>query len=370
MKQLILPNYKNSIVNVACSIRKYFELDYNHNTIEKIDKILEEKQPKNVVVMLFDGMGSKLLKEKLTNDSFLLKHLDSEISSVVPSTTTASTTSMLSGLTPAEHGWLGWDIYVKEEDKIVTMFTNDLKDTDVEAAGYNIARKYFPYDTITDSINEKGKYYSKILFPFGEDSYEDIDDMLKKIKDNLNKKEKNYIYAYYEDPDGIMHDTGTDSDGTLYCFKMINDKVEKFSNDIEDTLIIVIADHGHVNCSEIILSDYEDIFDTLDGDVWIEGRMCAFKIKKERKEEFEELFIKYFKEDFILKTKEEAIKEQLFGDGIEHHNFRDSLGDYFALAVGDKYFKYTDKGEHFKSTHAGFTIDEMKIPLIIIDKTI
>lgn len=122
MKKLILPDYQNSIVNVACTIRKYFGLNYNHNTIEKIDKILEEKQPRNVVVILFDGMGFKLLKEKLPSDSFLLKHLNSEISSVVPSTTTASTTSMLSGLTPKEHGWLGWDLYFKEENKIVKAF--------------------------------------------------------------------------------------------------------------------------------------------------------------------------------------------------------------------------------------------------------
>lgn len=368
MKKLILPDYKNSIVNVACSIRKYFDLDNNHNTIEKIDRILAEKEPKNVVVMLFDGMGAKLLKEKLPNDSFLLKNLDSEISSVVPSTTTASTTSMLSGLTPAEHGWLGWDLFVKEENKIVTMFTNTLKDTDIEAADYNVARRYFPYETITETINRKGKYYSKTLFPFGEESYSDIDDMLVKIKDNLNKKERNYIYAYYDDPDGIMHDTGTDSDNTSKCFKMINQKVEEFSSNIKDTLIIVIADHGHINCSEIIITGYKDIYDTLDGDVWLEGRMCAFNIRKERKQEFEKLFNKYFKDDFILKTKKEIIEEKIFGDGIENKYFKDLLGDYFALAVGDKCFKYTTKGDYFKSAHAGFTVDEMKIPLIIINK--
>lgn len=368
MKKLILPDYQNSIVNVACTIRKYFDLNYNHNTIEKIDKILEKNQPRNVVVILFDGMGSKLLKEKLPNDSFLSKHLNSEISSVVPSTTTASTTSMLSGLTPKEHGWLGWDLYFKEENKIVTMFTNTLKDTEIEAADYNVARKYFPYDTITDLINKEGKYYSKIIFPFGDDSYKDIDDMFIKIKNNLNKKDKNYIYAYYEDPDGIMHDTGTDSNDTLECFKMINKKVEEFSSKLEDTLIIVLADHGHINCKEIILSDYKDIFDTLDGNTWIEGRMCAFKIKQGREKEFEKLFNKLFKEDFILKTRDEVIKEQLFGDGIENKYFIDSLGNYFALAVSNKYFKYTKAGNYFKSTHAGFTVDEMKIPLIIIEK--
>ena len=75
-----------------------------------------------------------------------------------------------------------------------------------------------------------------------------------------------------------------------------------------------------------------------------------------------------FKEDFILKTKEEVIKEQLFGVGIENKYFIDSLGNYFALAVSNKYFKYTKAGNYFKSTHAGFTVDEMKIPLIIIEK--
>lgn len=369
MKNLILPDYKNSIVNAACSIKKYFDINYNHNTIEKIDQLLEEKQPKNVVVILFDGMGSKLLKEKLDSNSFLIKNLDSEISSVVPATTTASTISMLTGLTPKEHGWLGWNLYMKEEDKIVTMFTNKLKDTNIEAAEYNVAQKHFPYNTITDLINKEGKYYSKILFPFGEDPYNDIDDMLTKIKDNLNKKERNYIYAYFEDPDGIMHDTGTDSKDTLDCFEIINKKVEEFSSELKDTIIIVLADHGHINCDEIVLSNYKDIFNTLDGDVWIEGRMCAFKIKEGKEQEFERLFNLYFSDNFILKTKEEIINENLFGDGIEHKYFEDSLGDYFALAIGNKYFKYDNKGDFFKSVHAGFTIDEMKIPLIIIDKS-
>ena len=37
--------------------RKYFNLEYNHNTLDYIYKILEEKQPKNVVTILCDGMG-------------------------------------------------------------------------------------------------------------------------------------------------------------------------------------------------------------------------------------------------------------------------------------------------------------------------
>ena len=45
---LVKNNYKECLTNLACSIRKYFELDYKHNTLDYIDKLLEEKQPKNV----------------------------------------------------------------------------------------------------------------------------------------------------------------------------------------------------------------------------------------------------------------------------------------------------------------------------------
>lgn len=34
-------NYNECLTNLACSIRKHFNLSYNHNTIEFVDKILE-----------------------------------------------------------------------------------------------------------------------------------------------------------------------------------------------------------------------------------------------------------------------------------------------------------------------------------------
>lgn len=366
MNKLNLANYNNSIVNLACSIKKYFDLDYNHNTLDIVDKILEKEKPTNVVVMLFDGMGSKLIERILGKNSFLYKNMFDEIFSVVPSTTTAATTSVLSGLTPKEHGWLGWDLYFKEEDKIVTMFKNTLKDSEKDAADYDVANKYYTYKTITEQINDNGKYYSKILFPFGDEAYDNLDDMFIKIKDNLNIKKRNYIYAYHDEPDGLMHDYGTESIEVKDYFKLINKKVEEFAKTLKDTLLIVIADHGHINSSPIYLDDYPDLFDILDSDIWIEGRMTSFKVKENMKNKFVELFNKYFSNDFILKTKEEIIKDNIFGDGVEHKYFYSSLGDFFSLAIGDKYFKYKHIGEVFKSAHAGFSDEEMFVPLIVI----
>ena len=55
-KNLRYPDYNDCIVNLACSIRKYFGLKYTNNTLKDVDNLLEIRQPKNVVVILYDGM--------------------------------------------------------------------------------------------------------------------------------------------------------------------------------------------------------------------------------------------------------------------------------------------------------------------------
>lgn len=366
---MILPDYNDSITNLACSIMKYFEIDTRHNGIKEIDEFLSKNNPRNVVVILCDGMGFNIMSRALDKDSFLVKNTLRDFSSVVPCTTTAATTSMLSGLNPCEHGWLGWDLYIKPEDKIVTLFKNKLKDSQKMAAPYNVARKYYGYRNISEQINDSGKYCSKILFPFGNEHYFDLNDMLDRIYYECKKDGKKYIYAYYEDPDGSMHEYGVDSDIAVTSIKYINEKIEELCNKLDDdTVVIVTADHGHHNCTDVVLSDYPDFFDTLNGDVSIEDRMCSMKVKKDKEDEFLMLFNKYFSNDFVLKNKKEILESKLFGDGEEHPLFIDSLGDYFALAIGDKYIRYSQKSDKFISMHAGFTEDEMRIPLIVISK--
>ncbi len=362
---MIYPDYKNNIVNIAGSIEKYFDLKSEVSSLGEIDEILYSYKPKNVVVILFDGMGYNLINEKLPN-SFLTNNIVKRVTSTCPSTTTSATTSIMTGKYPCTHGYLGWDMYYKKENAFVTMFTNKYKDSDEEYP-FNIAQKYFPFKTITDRILENGKYYSKIVFPIKyEETYNDIDEMLLMIKSNLNIKEKNYVYAYYMDPDSTLHVNGNDSKEVLSILKMINDKCEKFANDLNDTLLIITADHGHIDNDYIYLCDYPDLFDLITSNVWLEGRCCAFNVTD--KVLFKELFNKYFSEYFKLMSKDEVIESKLFGLNNENKYFEDLIGDFIALAKSDKIFKYKRGGHIFKSNHAGFTEKEMYVPLIMVRK--
>ena len=83
------------------------------------------------------------------------------------------------------------------------------------------------------------------------------------------------------------------------------------------------------------------------------------------KEVFKERFNKYFKADFDLYEMEDVIESKLFGDGIENKVFRDILGDFLAIAKTNKTILYNGNTP-LKSQHAGYTEDEILVPLIVI----
>lgn len=363
----VLNNYNECLTNLACSIRKYFKLDYKHNTLEYIDKLLEEKKPKNVVVLLFDGMGSIFLKKYLDKNDFLNKHLYKDITTVFPATTVAATTSMMTGLNPSETAMLGWNMYYKDIDKIIATFRNTIKNTNILSEdAINYKNKYMITKTIMDEINEKGKYKGYTLFPFGDNPYKDRDDLYNIIENLCNNDDKKYIYAYDVEPDNTSHDFGCDAECIKKDIKEINNLVEKLSKNLKDTIIFVLADHGHINVENIFINDYKDIIECLKKDTSLEQRTVNFHIKEEKKEIFKELFNKYFSDYFDLYTVNEVIESKLFGDGEENIVFKDILGDYIAIAKSNK--TLVSKGEdELVSTHAGYTKDEIMVPLIIID---
>ena len=219
-----------------------------------------------------------------------------------------------------------------------------------------------------DEINEKGKYKGYSLFPFNEGAYSPIDEMFEIIEKRCNEDGKKYIYAYDQEPDHTMHEIGCDKEEIKYIIADLNNRIEKLSHKLKDTIIFVVADHGHCNIHNLFIKDYPDIEECLLRNTSLEPRAVNFFIKPEKKEIFIELFNKYFGEDFDLYPMNEVIKAKLFGDGVENSIYRDALGDYLAIAKTDKTLLYTGS-EVLKSQHAGYTDDEIFVPLIMI-KTI
>lgn len=368
---IVKNNYSECLTNLACSIRKYFGLDYKHNTLCYIDSLLEEYKPKNVVTILCDGMGSNILDRTLSNESFFIRNRLKSITTVFPATTVAATTSMMTGLNPVESGMLGWDMYFKDIDKTITTFFGSEKgDFDYRPLkeAIDFKDKHMKTKSIMDEINENGVYKGYTLFPFGSDPYSDLDDMLRIIEDKCSEEGKKYIYAYDTEPDSTMHEIGCDSEASKKLIIELNAKVEQLCERLDDTIVFVVADHGHKNVVNIDLKEYPDVINCLVRNTSLEPRAVNFFVKDDKKEEFRELFERYFSADFDLYAKAEVISSKLFGDGEENEIFQDSLGDYLAIAKTDKTLLYIGS-EVLKSHHAGYTDDELYVPLIVVNKS-
>lgn len=356
-------NYKECLTNLACSIRKYFELDYKHNTLSYIDEILDKDNPSNVILILIDGMGSNILKHTLSEDSFFLRNKLKDITTVFPATTTAATTSIRTGLNPVEHGWLGWNTYLSNIDKTITLFLKTEKgksNTCEEFVNNNTLVK----KTIVKEINEKGEYKGYELFPFGSNAYSDINDMFDKIYNLTKENGKKYIYVYDDELDGVLHELGFEHETTKRKILERNKKVEELCEKLTDSLVIVVADHGHIKIKNEFLNDYPELLNMLERTTSLEPRAVSFKVKKEFMSDFAIKFSELFGNDFNLHTKEDIINSKLFGDGIENEIFQDAIGDFIAIAKTDKCL-LSDGDMELVSQHAGYTDDEIYIPLIL-----
>ena len=148
----------------------------------------------------------------------------------------------------------------------------------------------------------------------------------------------------------------------------LQDQIEALCKELKDSLIIVTADHGHIDTKNVSITDYPKLMECLVRMPSIEPRALNFFVKKEKRLQFEEEFKRQFGNQFVLMTKEEVIESQLFGTNAEHECFRDMLGDYLAVGVGDMtIFNTEEEARNIIGVHAGLTKDELKIPLIVYE---
>ena len=368
------PDYDKCLVNLSNSMLKAFGAETTAPTLKMADKRLEGGH-KNVVVLLMDAMGISILEKHLQPDGFLRSHLAGSYSSVFPPTTVAATTSVLSGLYPNEHGWLGWDMYYPELGKNVTVFTNNEQATEdddgnvkplVPAADFHAGFKFTPYKNIITKINEAGgNAYASM--PYLEPFPQDMESVFARIVDLCSKPGKKFIYAYWYEPDHTIHLTGPDSKETHDLLIDLEMKIEELSSKLTDTLLLITADHSQIACTNYCLMDYPEILNCLVRMPSVEPRTLSFWVKDEYKDDFPKIFKDAFGDKFWILTKEEVIDRKLFGIGKDHELFRDMLGDYLAISVSDAAIFLThEEMKQMPGGHAGLTQEELDIPLIAI----
>lgn len=373
--KIIFPDYDNSILNIITSILKLYRVNTEYNGIQKLDDILN-KNTKNIVFIILDGMGANLLN-KISPNGFFCKNRISNITSVYPSTTTAALNTLYSGKPPISTGWIAWTQYFKEYGRSLEMFTR--RDAYTEQY-YNDAKinvfDLLAYNNIFKQIEECSQVKTYEINPNNCESRagitlkaDSIENMCLGIKAICENNDKNFIFAYNNNPDTMLHKMGCEAKEVKDFILDTEKKIKELCANLQNTTIIISADHGHNNIKKTYnIIDLDEINKYLIMPPSFESRCPTFWVKEDKRKEFEGCFKNIFKDEFILYKKEEFLEKNFLGIGKSHYKIDDFLGNYIAVAIGDSIIKLgtnISKEKYIKlSTHCGLTENEMVVPLI------
>ena len=401
----LYPRYDGySLYNLIPTIFKLFGLDSDKKMFpeDMYKKYIDKNQ--KIVLFLTDGFGYEQCKEVSQSTPFLEKLFGSNriypITSVFPSTTAASLTTLATGLTPQEHGLFEWNLYLEEIDKIIQTlpFSHigrqakenelldegvspkillDLKTTyeqllDKGIKSYVFTSEFIGYSAYS-TVSARG---SSML------TYKYLSDLIVSLRNFLNSnKGPLFCYVYWPNIDTESHIYGPKSNQHFLEAKIFFDALQdalinKLSSDVLDnTLFLLTADHGQISVNPeetIYLNDDIKLHSFLEvsksnkqilpyGNV----RDCFIKVKNEQLDEA----IRYLKEKYgkfalVLKT-EEMIKAGLFGIGEPSERFLKRAGNVMILPYKNNtiWYEYI-KGERplYKRNHGGLSEEEMLIP--------
>ncbi len=370
---ILYPDYNRSILSISSSLLNKFNISSNYPTLKELDIYLK-KDYKNIIFLILDCLGTKILNNNLSKDSILKENFKTNVTTVFPSTTVAATTAFHSGISPVENGWIGWMPYFTEYNDIIEIFTSKQFYTGKKLEILDIGKSILNYETIYSKIINKNPHiiYNKIFPSFIPEGAKSIEELCEKIYDSCNNQNKcNLISSYWNEPDHTIHHTGTYSNETKVVLENIDRNIRQLVNKLDNSLIIISADHGAVDVEEIYINEYEELVNCLKMPPSIETRFVTFFVKKDKKQFFKIKFNEIFGNDFIFLEKDEFLSSNLLGKGKKHYKINEYFGDFIAISKSNKTIRFTMDGNKFErliADHGGLTKDEMEVPVIIIDK--
>lgn len=381
-----LPNYKDgSIVNLMSSIGGAFGWKSGYKELKGFSS-KEIKKYKNVVLIVVDGLGYEYLKEK-GRGSFMNENLKGKMTSVFLPTTACAISSFLTGDAPQQHGYTGWHMNLKEIGVVVAIlpFVPRVGGEVLSKQGVDV-RKIFGSKSFCSRIKGKcfsinpgsvvnsdfSKYVSKGSKRL---SYKSLNGFFRQIKKVIGGGGRKYVYAYWNEFDETAHDYGVGSKKTKKHFEKLDREIKKFAESIKvnDTLLIITADHGFIDTplDRIIwLEKYPKLQECLTLPLCGEGRVAYCYVHPSKIKQFEKYVKGKLSRYCWLYGGEDLIKKNLFGLGKANPKLFDRVGDY-VLVCKDNYIIKDKVGEEKKKPHVGhhggISREEMLVPLVVIE---
>ena len=313
-----------------------------------------------VLVVLIDGFGLEQWTRDFAKHEFLRRVTErgtvTPLTSIYPSETAAAITTFHTGALPAEHGGVGWNVYEPTVDEAFEALPFLTKDGE-EPAGLT-REDVFDADPLYPELGDRG-IESHHVDPLDKAcpgtvphtyEYGNAADTASTLRDAVAAAEDpSYVFAYFPHVDHASHEAGTESDEYQSALAAVDEAVGKALDGLadetaEDTLLLVTADHGHV-----------------DTDPERNVHLPPDRIEPVREHLLDELYARVFR-------REDVLDRGLLGDVETSETFRRRLGDLVLTHRGlGTWFDDAEPDElELVGMHGGLHPHEMLVPFAAV----
>jgi hypothetical protein len=402
-EDFITPNYGGrSIVNIPASLVAI--LGGRHTTPPLEAELLGvlASGVRRVVLVIVDALGYDFLNRALEANSengfhTLLKNGGrlAPLTSVFPSTTTAALTSLWSGYTPAEHGSLGFQLFLRGPNLRANMIKfqaaalHKLGGEQLPAAGVD-PDKFLPVPALPQTLARFGvPTFNLIEQPYensplsrmqirgvketrGFVTSSDMWLTLRKLMED-RPTEKALFVAYWSAVDTIAHAYGPGS-------QAIESEVQNLAYSFEreflrplasaarqDTLFLLTADHGHAATPPqgvVFLNKHPFIRERMVMDYAGEPRAAYLYCTQGEVEPVRQYFAERLADKFFVLEARTALEAGLFGPPPFAPETRYRVGDLIVLARDHYTLWERDDVPRVLGRHGGLSETEMLVPLL------
>lgn len=351
-----------------------------------------------VVHVLLDGFGFDQWTQRTGGHRFLRVVSDrgtvTPLTSIYPSETAAAITTVHTALTPADHCLLGWYGYFDEVDAVLqTLPFSTVEGTPAsEEFGPAVdAGILFSGDPIYERLAAAGidsytiqpaetvdtAYTKRSTAGATRQGYDGPRDFATTIRETLDRTAgPSYLYGYVPDIDAVAHEFGTDSDAFEDTLETVTSALfTEFSlieSEIADrTLLVVSADHGHVNTvpsENIDLREYPiwgHLRETPGGEAIPPtggGRNVHLHVKSGAVDDVRAVLADL---DARVFTRRDAIARGLFGAGAYGRRFDRRCGD-LVVVHRNRALWHHNRQLSWVGHHGGLTREEMLVPFAAV----
>ncbi len=387
-KGFLAPRFHGrNILNLMASIIHGAGGSSPHEDLADALPVERLRAARHIVYLVLDGLGVAQLKGFLDagggRDFFALHPFD-VLHTVCPATTAAAVTTFATGLSPAEHGVLGWHLHLDDLGMVATILPG------VTRTGVPMVRREFDlggYLNVQSRVAEVRRRrvllsyahiprsrYSMALGRWDQrQAYNTLGGMVRQLARVLRGREASVVYAYWPGYDSHCHEYGCLHPRTLAHLRHMDRALGRLERLLQGTgtVAFITADHGLVDTPRTVdLSRMPDLCECLailpSGD----ARQTHCFLRPSCVSRFERIVRTRLSQACCMMKGEDMLAAGLFGPGRPHPALRRRVGDRVLLARPGWAFGYTlpgTKPDFNKANHGGLSPEEVRVPMFTIE---